>query len=228
MLPVIMLAAATAHAASDTWSTTGGSLNWNSTADWGGIVPGSTDNLIFGGPNPLGTTLTNDLTSGTAWIMGGITFNSGEPAYVINSLAPSNSFTLSGSVTNNSTSLQTINCPFSLSGTQSFNTTFGGGDLWLGGIISGTGSLYQAGPGTLTLTGSNTYSGTTYGRSGTLVVPPAAQSPPRPASISAVPTGSCSSSPAARLPRAQPMPVSAWPRRAIRIPSAPCIFLRAP
>ena len=52
------------------------------------------------------------------------------------------------------------------SGRTTFNTT--GGDIALSGILSGAGGLIKAGTGTLTLSGSNSFSGVTTINSGTL------------------------------------------------------------
>ena len=150
----------------DTW-TGGTGQTWNAAGNWSGTntPPITGDSLIFGAPGGGGTILTNDLTS-AAFNIAGITFNSSAngSAYVISG----NAFALTGNITNSSTSLQTINDAFSMTATQTFTTTTGGGDLAFGGVISGAGGVTTAGTGVLTLSGANTYSGTTSITGGTL------------------------------------------------------------
>ena len=156
-LGLALLPAAPAQAASDTWSTTGGSNNWNTGSDWSsGSVPLAGDSLVFGPQGTGGTTLTNDLTSGM-WNIAGITFTSSAPAYTIGG----NGFILGGSsgIANNSPFLQTINDTFSLAGTQTLATTAGGGNLLLGGALTGSGGISVAGGGVVTLATTNTYTG---------------------------------------------------------------------
>ena len=56
-----------------------------------------------------------------------------------------------------------------ISGNSTVDTT--GGTISLAGNLTGTGGLAKIGPGTLTLTGSNTYSGSTTVDGGTLQMP---------------------------------------------------------
>ena len=72
--------------------------------------------------------------------LGGFTFNSlAQPPYTISG----NSFALGGGITNSSANTQTINDAFSMAATQTFTTTTGGGNLSLGGVISGAGGLTE-------------------------------------------------------------------------------------
>ncbi len=125
----------------------------------------------FGAAGASGVDLNNNLTS-LAFSVSGITFNPGAAAFVIGDGTTNpnvgNPFTLAGSLTNSSTSLETINNPFALAGTEPFTTTAGGGNITLGGVISGGGGLSLAGGGTLFLTASNTFTGPTNVTSGTL------------------------------------------------------------
>ena len=154
-----------AKAATSTWSgaTNGnwGSANWSGGAGTGGS-PATGDSLVFTSGTGLGgTTLTdNSMTPGT-FSIAGITFNVGAAAFVINPNAGTNGFTLTGNVANNGTNLETINDPIVMTAGRTFTLTAGGGNITLGGAISGTGSITTAGAGTLTLSGSNSYTGAT-------------------------------------------------------------------
>ena len=125
-----------------------------------------------------GVDLNNNLTN-SLFNIGGITFTSAAPSYVIGDGTPGdlnsgNTFNLNnvtGSVTNNSTNTQTIDNPFSMSTTQTFTTTAGGGNIVLGGNISGAaGGITTAGAGIITLYGVNSYTGNTTLGAGTLAV----------------------------------------------------------
>ena len=155
-----------AHAATgaDTW--VGNTSALFSGANWtgGNNPPLSGDSLFFGAAGSSGTSLTADQTAGIIYT--NITFNSGASAYTIGG---ANGITLAGNVTNNSTSLETLNFPISATAQRTFTTSASGGDITLGGIFSGTaGGVTAAGTGTLTLSGANTYTGTTTISAGTL------------------------------------------------------------
>jgi fibronectin-binding autotransporter adhesin len=152
-----------AHAA--TWTGSAGSTDWVTGANWGGTAPLSGDSLIFTSANASpSATLTDTLTS-SAFNIAGITFNAGSVPYTFTG----NTFVLTGNVANNSTSLETINNPFSMTAARTFTMTSGGGNITLGGVISGTGGgISTAGTGTLTLSGANTYTGSTTVNANTL------------------------------------------------------------
>ena len=151
--------------ASDSFSAAG---NWTGT----NAPPISGDSLVFGAAGAGGVLLNNNLTSGS-FDLAGIAFASGASAFTIGdgtaTANAGNAFALTGNVTNNSTSLQTINNPFSMTAVRTFTTAAGGGNLVVGGNLSGVGGgILATGGGTLILTGANTYSGGTTIASGTL------------------------------------------------------------
>jgi fibronectin-binding autotransporter adhesin len=152
---IVVSIAGVAVAATDTW--VGNTALW-STGGWtgGNNPPVANDSLVFGVAGSGGTSLTNNLTA--ALQFNGITFNTGASAYVIGG----NSIKLGGDVTNNSTSLETLNSAMATTAVRTVTMTSGGGDVVLGGVISGTaGEITLAGSGVLTLSGTNTYTGGT-------------------------------------------------------------------
>ena len=142
-------------AQAQTWSGGGANDNWTNGANWGGTAPISGNGLSFAGTTRL--TPVNDFAEDTSF--GAITFDSGAGAFTLSG----NRITLTGNVTNSSSTLQTINLDMILGSTRTFS-----GDLAVGGILSGAGGLTAATPGTLTLTGANTYSGATTVSTGVL------------------------------------------------------------
>ncbi len=162
---VLLLAAHSLPAATETW-TGATSNNWNDGSNWTGtnLPPVSGDALVFGVAGAGGLLLNNDLTS-ASFSIAGITFSAAAGAYVIGDGTTAgnvgNPFVLTGSVVNYSTSLESINTPFSMTAARTFTTSAGGGDIALGGNIDGSGgALTKTGAGTLTLSGANTYTGT--------------------------------------------------------------------
>jgi autotransporter-associated beta strand protein len=131
--------------------------NWNGAGNTG---PVAGDNLVFAGTNKL--TNTNDLTAGTSFV--GILFDASAGAFVLNG----NAITLSGNVTNQSGSLQTINLAITLGSHITFEASSAG--MVLGGVVSGTNGLVKNGDYDLLLTAANTYSGGTTVNAGTLTL----------------------------------------------------------
>jgi autotransporter-associated beta strand protein len=138
-----------AFAANDLWIGNT-DANFGTLANWTGSVSPNGNTPEFGVAGTSGTTLTNDISSATYT---GVLFDSGASAYTIGG----NSFTLSGGITNNSTSTQTINNTITLS-TAAHTINAASGNLALGGAFSGTsGNITFSGSGTTTLSGTNTF-----------------------------------------------------------------------
>ncbi len=163
---LIALVGQSAQAANDIWSTSGTTVNWNLAGNWSGGIPTTGSILEFGADSSVGTAasdiLNNDITAGLS--LGGIIFDSGDPAYTFNG----NSITLTGGITDNGTNLETINLAIATTAVQTITMTAGGGNITLGGNITGTnGGITTAGAGTLTLSGTNGYTGVTTIAAGT-------------------------------------------------------------
>lgn len=168
LLAGCLLAAAlpTAQAANWAWNSAPVASNFNS-ANWtsgtvegaGTGTPASADSLYFGASSQ--TSLSNDFSS---FAFNGLTFNSDAGAYTIGG----NAITLDGNIVNNSSTLQAINLNLALGAASTITTSAGGGNITLGGNISGAYPLTISGPGTLTLSGTNTDSGTNTVSAGTL------------------------------------------------------------
>ncbi len=141
-----------------TWNGGGTDNNWTTANNWGGTAP--VPNLILNFGGTARTTNNNDFAAGTQF--NGMQFLSGAGPFVLNG----NSINLNGNVVNNSTNLQTINTPFVLLQNAALDAATG--DLAVGGAISGASGLFITGPGNVTLSAANGYTGFTNVAAGTL------------------------------------------------------------
>jgi len=167
-----------------TWN--GGSLtdnNWSSGSNWVSVLaPVNGDFATFAGTTRLTPSMDNNYS------LTGVAFASGAGSFTLGT--PGNTLTLTGlGITNNSTALQTVNTPVTQTAAQTINAAAGnlaisqavtnGGYLLsfdgnsnsiVSGNITGAGGLAKNGAGRLTLSGANSYTGTTAGNAGTLEV----------------------------------------------------------
>lgn len=145
------------------WDGGGADNYWNNAANWGGNLPApsTSSDLEFQGTTRL--TPENDFPANSSFRA--ITFSPGAGSFNLSG----NRVTLAGHITNNSSGLQTINLPLSISASRYVATM--AGDLTLGGAISGNGGLQVVGSGKTTLTGVSTYTNLTYVNGGMLILP---------------------------------------------------------
>jgi fibronectin-binding autotransporter adhesin len=142
------------------WTGGGTTNNWSTANNWGTTAPFAGMVLSFGGATK--TTNNNDYAAGTAF--DGIQFASTAGAFVLNG----NSINLGGNIVNNSASLQTINTPLQLLQTTTLSAVTG--NLAVGGAITGNFGLAMSGPGSVTLSAMNGYTGDTNVNGGSLTI----------------------------------------------------------
>ena len=123
------------------WIWTGGSGNWSVTNNWQSNANAS-NGYAVGISGTLGGTITNDLVTN----LSSLTFSNGAGAYTLTGTNAGQTLAISGGLTNNSASTQTI----ALS-------------------LAGVGNVNQSGVGTLILASSNSYSGGTVLNGGTVI-----------------------------------------------------------
>ena len=141
-----------------------GTGNWTTSSNWeSDFAPINGLNVEYAGPNGSGGT--SDNNSGLANILG-LEFTSGANASY--TIAGGNLTIGEGGIVNNSTSTQTVAINLTLGADQTFaaNTA----NLVVSGNISGDNALTKEGNQTLTLSGSNTYAGSTTVNAGTLAI----------------------------------------------------------
>jgi|GEM_PF-809420 len=183
-LAVSLLAAIVpvAKATTLTWSGAAGDNNISTAANWSPAqAPVSGDTLIFASTSGTTPQLFAGLT------VASLSFNSSATAFT---LIGTGTYTVnSGGITNSSANTETINNAITLGAAQTWSATSGnlvfGGNvnnngflLTLGGAknntvngnITGSGGLTKSGIGTLTLGGSNSFTGTLTLSAGTLAI----------------------------------------------------------
>ncbi len=141
-----------------TWNGAGSDANFSTSANWSGFALGPYVTLAFDGSNNLNPF--NNFTANSQF--NGIVFPTTAAAFTLSG----NAVQLLGDVVNNSSNPQTINLALNLLGDTNVVTN---GNLSLGGNINGAFGLIASGSGTLILSGSNGYSGTTIIEDGTLI-----------------------------------------------------------
>ena len=145
---VITTLPAGVYAADRVWTAGGDQSSWSDPNNWDGLAPVANDSLFFG--NSAGLNNNNDAAANTAF--SGITFNSEAGAFTLSG----NAVNLSGGVTNNSTSLQSINLTLGLNGgDRDFVTAVGDLICYQVNGSSGLPKIVKSGAGTLTLSGPN-------------------------------------------------------------------------
>ncbi len=156
---------ASAPAATFIWDGGGSNSKWSKDGNWNpDLAPtsGTLTDYVFAGTANLSNT-----ADGNTYEVNSITFSSGAGAFTISSGNPFNLY--SAGITNNSTADQTISGAIALQATSTINAA--SGNVILSGAISGSGfGLTKTGSQTLTLLGTNTYTGTTAVSGGTLAL----------------------------------------------------------
>jgi autotransporter-associated beta strand protein len=145
------------------WNNSGsGSTNWSNSANWETGTPAAGNGLRFTQSAGSSTANFNDFPDGTPF--NGIVF-SGQASFNLQG----HRVALWGNLINMSTATQTVSLDLELDGAAS---TFDAdsGDLIVTGNISGSQALIKTGDYTLTLSGTNTYSGGTTVSDGELIV----------------------------------------------------------
>jgi autotransporter-associated beta strand protein len=163
-------------------SYTAGTGNWSTAANWSSnSLPTSSDALTING---TGGTSTNDLLS----TVQSLAIASSAGSYTLAGSGNGSTITLNGGITNSSSNDQTISMGINLGANQVFQsdgnlllsgalgtsnrtlTLTGAGNVSITNTISGNGAILKAGEGTLTLNGTNTYTGSTTVTAGTLTL----------------------------------------------------------
>lgn len=161
----VMLTTHSALAVDRTWTGGGTDTGWTNVANWGGTDLAAGDRPVFAGS--IGTSNTNDFPANTSFA--GIQFDAGAGAFTL----AGNPITLGGNIdfsaNPSSARTHTINLGLFL-GADCIISNQPNGHIAIGGIVAGGYKLTKQGSGTLTLSGDNTYSGTTTVSAGKLVL----------------------------------------------------------
>jgi len=162
----------TVVATNEVWTGAGANNNWSTSPNWNVAAPGSSgDAVTFAGT----TRLTPDLDAN--YSVTGVTFAPAAGSFILGSASSSTLTLAAGSgVVNNSANPQTLNVAVTMGAAQTFNAAAGnliinqalakGGNLVtvtgaaqtvFSGAISGSGSLFKRGPGSLTISNSSAW-----------------------------------------------------------------------
>lgn len=152
------LAVATSNPALS-WSGSGTTSNWSSSASWNGATVSGTQALSFSGSAARHSV--NDLSLDAP--INGLIFDAGAIGFTLSG----SRIALNGNITNLSSQPQTVNLSLKLDADGTGVDALGG-DIAIAGNITGIGSLSKAGSNMLILSGSNDYTGGTYVADGTL------------------------------------------------------------
>jgi len=144
------------------WTNTSASGNWSAASNWNeGVVPDFGSTVIFG---LGGQTCVVDNVSRT---LASITFNQSADFFVASSGGAG--LTINSGITVTTNFTYTISTPVVLGADNTWSVA-DGATLRVSGPISGANSITKTGGGTLILTGTNAYSGSTVISSGVLAV----------------------------------------------------------
>jgi autotransporter-associated beta strand protein len=159
--------------------------NWSSNPNWStSAAPGFIgDGIVFDGSTRLAPVMDTNYTAT------GVTFNSTAGSFTIGTT--SSTLTLNGGITNNSPNAQTLNVPVTFTNSQTIAaasgnvtlgralaigtntlTVLGASNATVSGAISGGGSLFKQGAGTMTISSNSAWGGvgaTSGGFSGPLI-----------------------------------------------------------
>jgi autotransporter-associated beta strand repeat len=176
MLALVVGSPNATRAATFTWSGDSSTNQlWSNGANWAGIAPlsSNTTDLVFAGTTNTGTSgspLNNDIA--TPFVLNSITFNSGGGAFFLGGTSLQFSAGLNDTITQSSSSAETIANTITASGKPLNNTETitltgnGSGVVTLSGtILAGNGqrdyAITKSGTSTYVLSGANTYGGAT-------------------------------------------------------------------
>jgi autotransporter-associated beta strand protein len=138
--------------------------NFSTRKNWGNslVAPATTSDFVFGG-----TVRTSPVVDTSAYQFRNITQNSGAQ-FTVTGGTGSLTWASTGTILNSSTSVFTIQESILINTGVTGTVNASAGNVAISGAISGSGGLTKTGNGTLTLSGSNNYTGATQVSSGIL------------------------------------------------------------